>query len=328
MNLNNHRVLLTARPTALPGPEHFALDKQAARVPAPGELLLATRYLSIDPAMRVWMEEDPGYVAPIALGDPMRAGGVAEVIESHDPDFCAGDLVYARVGWQTHPTVSAATVQKLDLALGDALAWMGPLGLTGLTAYFGLLHVGQLGQKESVLVSAASGAVGQMVGQIARVQGAHTVGIAGGPEKCRIARNEHGFDVVIDYQNDSLKDAIPTDIDVYFDNVGGPILDAAIAKLALQGRVVVCGRISQTASAELYGVKNLGLLIGRRARIEGFVVSDFEAEFAAARRWIAARLKTGEIKQRVHLLDGLAACPDGLAMLFRGGNTGKLIVAL
>ena len=326
MNSLNRRLVLAARPAGLPGDEHFALEEVPQRAPAPGQVLLATQYLSIDPAMRVWMDEDPGYVEPIALGQTMRGGGVATVVAANGCDLEPGDQVQGRLGWQSHPTLDATSLEKLDLSQGAPLDWMGPLGTTALTAYFGLLRVGNLQQGETVLVSAASGAVGQMVGQIARAHGARTVGLAGGPEKCRLARDEHGFDEVIDYKLGQLARDIPDGIDVFFDNVGGEILDTALSKLAPRGRVVICGRISQTGASELYGVKNLGLLIGRRARVEGFVVSDFASEFASARAWLAARLKAGEIKQRLHLLDGLERCPQGLGMLFRGENTGKLLV--
>ena len=328
MDMNNQRLTLSARPEGHPAAMHFTLKRSPAHSPADGEVLVASRYLSIDPAMRVWMDEDPGYVPPIPLGETMRGGGIGEVLQSGSTQFKAGDLVQGRLGWQTHPTLPAEGLQKLDLSLGDVQAWTGPLGTTGLTAYFGLLRVGQLAQGETVLVSAASGAVGQMVGQIARAHGARTIGIAGGPEKCRLAREEHGFDEVVDYQAGQLERDLPDGIDVFFDNVGGQILDTALTKLAAHRRVVICGRISQTGASELYGVKNLGLLIGRRARVEGFIVSDYANEFDAARGWLSERLRTGEIKQRPHILNGLQQCPDALAMLFRGENIGKLVVAL
>lgn len=328
MDMNNQRLTLSSRPVGPPAAAHFTLHSSPARSPATGEVLLATHYLSIDPAMRVWMDEDPGYVPPIALGQTMRGAGIGKVLESSSPQLTAGDLVQGQLGWQSHPTLKADDLQKLDLSLGDAQAWMGPLGSTGLTAYFGLLRVARIAAGETVLVSAASGAVGQMVGQIARAHGARSIGIAGGPEKCRLAREEHGFDEVVDYKLDDLARSLPQGIDVFFDNVGGTILDTALTKLAARGRVVICGRISQTGASELYGVKNLGLLIGRRARVEGFIVSDYAAEFDRARSWLAERVKAGEIKQRLHILHGLEQCPEGLAMLFRGANTGKLIVAL
>lgn len=323
----NKQLRLRQRPSALAGPEHFDLVSIPKRMPAPGEVLLKTLYLSIDPAMRVWLSAAPGYVEPVAIGEVMRGACIAQVRHSADDRFVEGDFVQARTGWQTHPTVPADGIQKIDLTLGSLQDWIGPLGSTGLTAYFGLLRVGALIEGETVLVSAASGAVGQMVGQIARLHGATTIGIAGGAEKCRLARDEHGFDKVLDYKSDvPIAQQLDRDIDIYFDNVGGAILDAALARMAARARVVVCGRISQTAASHLYGVKNIGLLIGRRARMEGFIVSDYASEYAQAREWIAARVRAGELHQRLHVLDGFEQCPSGLAMLFSGANTGKLVV--
>lgn len=329
--LTNQQLRLRARPTGLPGPEHFEATEEFARAPEDGEVVLATLYVSIDPAMRVWMNEDPGYVSPIGIGEVMRAGGVARVLESRAEGFEAGDIVSARPGWQSHPTLSADELAQLDLSLGSIEDWIGPIGTTGLTAYFGIRDIGQIKAGETVLVSAASGAVGQMVGQIAKIEGCTVVGIAGGPEKCARLTEELGFDGAIDYKaTDDLEAAIsgacPDGVDVFFDNVGGETLDAALANLKMHGRAVICGRISQTAADELYGVKNLGLLIGRRARIEGFIVSDFAADFPEARRWISQRLREGELKQTLHVVEGLARAPEALAMLFEGKNTGKLVV--
>ena len=329
MNIQSRRLVLAVRPTGIAGPEHFEMVEENLAVPRDGQVLLATRYLSIDPAMRVWISEQPGYVEPVAIGATMRGGGIAEVVESCSPGFQAGDMVQARVGWQSHAVMDAANVQAIDTTIGEPLDWIGPLGLTGLTAYFGLLRIGDLKPGETVLVSAASGAVGQMVGQIAKLHGAYTIGIAGGPEKCQIARDEHGFDEVIDYQSaTSLAEAISRDVDVYFDNVGGAMLEAALARLATQGRVVICGRISQTASKEPFGITNTGMLIGKRGRMQGFIVSDFAAEYAPARQWIAEKMRSGQLRQRLHIVDGLDQCPHALAMLFRSQNHGKLIVRL
>jgi hypothetical protein len=240
-------------------------------------------------------------------------------------------VVSARPGWQSHPTLPASEVQKLDLGLGTIEDWAGPIGTTGLTAFFGIREVGQIKPGETVLVSGAAGAVGQMVGQIAKIEGCTVVGIAGGPEKCARLTDELNFDAAIDYKaTDDLGAAIasacPDGVDVFFDNVGGPTLDAALANLRMHGRAVICGRISQTAAEELYGIKNLGLLIGKRARVEGFIVSDYASQFAEARRWISQRLREGELKQTLHVVDGLDRAPEALAMLFEGKNTGKLVV--
>ena len=330
MQNSNQRLLLKARPDGIAGPGHFQDDVQPVRMPGPGELLLESVYISIDPAMRVWVSENPGYVPPVEIGTPMRAGGIGRVLVSEDPAFQPGDFVNARLGWQTHPTVRASDSQKLDLSVGSPQDWIGPLGTTALTAYFGLFDVGAAKPGETVLVSAAAGGVGQMAAQMAKIKGCRVVGIAGGPEKCAYLRVELGLDAVIDYKAGGLAEAynaaMPEGCDVFFDNVGGEQLDLALASLREKGRVAICGRISQTASAELYGVKNLGLLIGKRARIQGFIVFDFNARYPEARTWIAEQLKAGKLKQRLHILDGLMKAPEGLQMLFTGQNQGKLVV--
>jgi len=327
----NHQLRLRARPTAAPGPEHFDTTEEPARPPEDGEALLETIYLSVDPAMRVWMNEDPGYVPPVEIGEVMRGGGLCRVLESRIDGIEPGDLVATRPGWQSPPTLPADALQKIDPALGSPEDWVGPLGTTGLTAWFGIRDVGAIKAGETVLVSAASGAVGQMVGQIAKLEGCRVIGTAGTAEKCAILVDELGFDAAINYREASdLESAIaehaPEGIDVFFDNVGGPLLDAALANLRLNGRAVICGRISQTAATELYGVQNLGLLIGKRARVEGFIVSDFADQFPEARAALSRHLREGAIKQHLHVIEGLDQAPTALAMLFEGGNIGKLVV--
>lgn len=331
MALVNRRVTLKERPTGLAGPEHFTLDEQPVLAPSEGEALVETLLVSVDPAMRVWVSENPGYVEPVLPGDVMRAGGIGRVVESRSSQVQAGDLVQGRLGWQTHATLPGRVLQKLDRSLGSPMDWIGPLGGTALTAYFGLLDVGGAKAGETVLVSAASGGVGQMAGQIAKLTGCRVVGIAGGAEKCAFVTRELGFDAAIDYKAEpdiaaAIRRACPDGIDVYFDNVGGPTLDAALAALRLRGRIAICGRISQTAAAETYGIRNTGLLIGKRARMEGFLVFDYAERYDEARRWLSDHLKAGRLKQRLHVLDGLERAPEGLGMLFRGENTGKLVV--
>lgn len=313
------------------GPEHFAAETLPVHAPGDGEALVETLYLSIDPAMRVWINEDPGYVPPVAIGETMRASGIGRVVQSSASGLAAGTLVQGQLGWQTLATLPASQLKALDLALGGPLDWIGALGPTGLTAFFGLKDVGGAKAGETVLVSAAAGAVGQLVGQIARLDGCRVVGIAGGAAKCDWIVRDLGFDAAIDYKAEpdlaaAIARACPKGVDVYFDNVGGPTLDAALANMVLRGRVVICGRISQTAAGQLYGVRNLGQLIGRRIRIESFVVFDFASRYAEAWRWISDRLRDGRLRQRIHLVDGLDSAPAALAMLFRGENFGKLVV--
>lgn len=329
----NHRLLLAVRPHGIPGPENFVTDVEPSREPGPGEVLLETIYLSIDPAMRSWMSESPSYRRSIPLGEVMQGGGIARVLESRAENFVQGDLVQARLGWQSHPTIHSRYLQKLDLSLGTLEDWIGPLGLSAVTAYFGLRDIGGLRPNDRVLVSAAAGGVGQIAVQIARIEGCHVVGIAGGAQKCAYVAGELGADAAIDYQaEEDLSAAIartcPEGVDLYFDNVGGPTLDAALAHLREDARVVLCGRISQTHVAEPYAVRNLGRLAAAHGRMQGFLVFNYHERYAEARTWLAARLRDASLRQRLHVLEGLAHAPIGLGMLFRGENTGKLVIRL
>lgn len=329
----NHRLLLAARPAGIPGPEHFTADALPARAPGAGEVLLETVYLSIDPAMRSWMSAGTGYQQGIPLGEVMRGGGIARVLASRSEAYVPGDLVQARLGWQTHPTIADRHLHKLDLALGSAEDWIGPLGLSAVTAYFGLRDIGGLQPGDRVLVSAAAGGVGQIAVQIARIEGSRVVGIAGGAEKTAFVTRELGAHAAIDYKAEpdlsaAIARACPEGVDLYFDNVGGPTLDAALEHLREGARVVLCGRISQTLSPEPYGVRNLGRLAAAHGRMQGFLVFNYHDRYDEARAWLAARLHEGRLTQKLHVLDGLAQAPAGLAMLFRGENAGKLVVRL
>ena len=327
----NHRLCLAARPTGIPGPEHFSADSEPARAPGAGEVLLQTLYLSIDPAMRSWMSVGNSYSQRMAIGDVMQGGGIARVLESRAESFVAGDFVQARLGWQTHPTLPARYLQKLDLTLGTVEDWIGPLGLSAVTAYFGLRDIGGLRPNDNVLVSAAAGGVGQMAVQIARIEGCRVAGIAGGAEKCAFVANELGAHAVIDYKAETnlsaaIARACPDGVDLYFDNVGGPTLDAALEQLRSGARVVLCGRISQTHAAEPYGIRNLPKFAASRGRMQGFLVFNYHERYDEARIWFATRLRDGSLRQRLHVLEGLSEAPRGLGMLFRGENTGKLVV--
>ena len=329
----NHRILLAARPTGIPGPEHFRADVEPVRAPGVGEILVATRYISIDPAMRSWIGAGPSYVRQVGIGDPMRAGGIGQVLESKAAGFQPGDWVQGRTGWQSHPTLKGEQTQKLDLSVGTIEDWAGPLGTSALTAYFGLRDVGVLKPGETVLVSGAAGGVGQIAAQIAGIEACRVIGIAGGAEKCRYLTDTLKLDAVIDYKAEpditaAIRRACPGGVDVYFDNVGGEILDAALLSLRMGARVVSCGRISQAGATEPYGVKNLGALGGKRVRMEGFLVFDYHDRYPEARAYLAHHLRAGTLRQRLHVVEGLGKAPEALAMLFHGGNTGKLVVGV
>jgi NADPH-dependent curcumin reductase CurA len=331
MTLTNHRILLRSRPVGIPQPDNFVADSEATRRPGADEVLLETIFLSIDPAMRSWMTENPGYQQAVPLGSVMRGGGIGRVLESKSSGFLPGELVQARLGWQTHPTLPARYLQKLDLAKGDALAWIGPLGLSGVTAYFGMRDIGAVKPGDRVLVSGAAGGVGQIAVQIGGIEACHVAGIAGGPDKCAYLSDELRLDAVIDYKAESdlsaaIGRACPDGIDLYFDNVGGPTLDAALLHLRPEARVVLCGRISQVAADPPYGIRNLGQLLTRRARMQGFQVFGYHDRYEEARAWLAARHREGQLRQRLHILEGLHHAPGALGMLFRGENNGKLVV--
>jgi NADPH-dependent curcumin reductase CurA len=331
MPQTNHRILLRSRPAGIPGPENFAADTTPILCPGSDEVLLETIYLSIDPAMRSWMSENPGYQPSVPLNTPMRGGGIARVLQSRSPICREGDLIQARLGWQTHPTIPAKYCQPVDTTQGNAKAWIGPLGLSGVTAYFGMRDIGKVKPGDRVLVSAAAGGVGQIAAQIAKLEACHVTGIAGGEEKCAYLRNDLRLDAVIDYKaSPDLTAAIarscPDGIDLYFDNVGGPTLDAALLHLRPEARIVLCGRISQVTTDSPHHLANVGQLLTKRARMQGFQVFTYHSRYNEARAWLAARHQEGRLTQRLHILDGLHQAPAALGMLFTGQNTGKLVV--
>lgn len=321
----NHRILLRARPNGVPQPDAFTVDSVSVRAPGPDEVLLETLYLSIDPAMRSWMMD------AVPLGSVMRGGGIARVLQSRSDAYQQGELVQARLGWQTHPTIPAKYLQKVDTTKGDALAWIGVLGLSAVTAYFGMRDIGMVAPGERVLVSAAAGGVGQIAAQIGQIEACRVVGIAGGGDKCAYLGDDLRLDAVIDYKAEAdlaaaIGRACPDGVDLYFDNVGGATLDAALLHLRERARVVLCGRISQVAVDPPYGIRNLGQILTRRARMQGFQVFRYHDRYEEARAWLAARHREGRLQQRLHILDGLHHAPAALGMLFRGENTGKLVV--
>jgi NADPH-dependent curcumin reductase CurA len=281
------------------------------------------------------MDDAPGYLPPIAIGEVVRCGAVGEVVSSNSERYSEGDLVFGMSGWQDYAIADEGdrTMQVLPDGIDPAAA-LSVFGVTGMTAYFGLIEVGGVKEGDAVVVSGAAGATGSIVGQIARIKGAErVVGIAGGPEKCAWLTDELGFDAAIDYKADDvgarLRKACPEGIDLYFDNVGGDILDACLAQLALRGRIVLCGAIATyNDRGGIRGPSNYRALIARRGRMEGFIILDYIPRFPEAQAQMGAWIAAGRIKFRTHVVEGLENAPEALNLLFTGGNTGKVIVAV
>jgi len=332
MSENNQQVRLAARPSGTPDPSVWDLTTEPVPTPEQGEFVVQISHISVDPAMRGWMNDVPSYLPPVELGAVMRAGGVGRVIASKHPEFAEGEHVYAAFGVQEFALSDGSGVIKVDPSLAPLPTFLGALGLTGLTAYFGLLDVGKLKEGETVVVSGAAGAVGSIVGQIAKLKGCRAVGIAGGPEKCEWITEELGFDAAIDYKlgdiRGALRQATPDRIDVYFDNVGGEILDAALARLARGARIVLCGGISQYNAQRPSGPSNYLAMIAARATMTGFLVFDFADRYPEAIAELAGWLAQGKLVSREYIVEGgVQAFPDALLKLFEGENTGKLVIA-
>ena len=327
------RYLLKRRPVGVPTADDFDFVNTPFEPLAAGEIRVANRYVSIDPAMRGWMTAMPSYLPPVELGAVMRAFGVGEVVESRHDAWPVGALVSGMLGVQSHFVGSGKGLSPIQQHGIPLSAFVGPVGVPGLSAYFGLLEVGQPKPGQTVLVSGAAGAVGSIVGQIARIKGCRVVGIAGGPDKCRHLVDELGFDAAIDYKNESVKAAIretcPDGIDIYFDNVGGEILNAALTRLAMGARVVICGAISQYNATSLPpGPSNYLSLLIRRARMEGFIVIDYMHRAPEAIGQLAEWIAAGDIKYRETLVDGLELFPETFGRLFSGEKLGKLALRL
>src|SRR5947209_2147605 len=331
MNLVNHGFRLAARPVGLPKRSDWNYVEEPVREPGEGEFLVKNLYISLDPAMRGWMNEGRSYIAPVEIGAVMRAMAVGRVMASKNPSFTVGDHVTGMFGMQEYALTNGTSVNKVDAKLAPLPIYIGALGGAGLTAYFGLLEVGQAKAGETVVISGAAGAVGIVAGQIAKIKGCQAVGIAGGPEKCRYIKEELGFDAAIDYKSEDVTQALrqhcPKGIDVYFDNVGGDILDAALANLARYGRVVICGAISQyNNTSGIKGPSNYLSLLVNHGRMEGFVVFEYAARYQEAAREMAGWMMAGKLKSREDIVEGLETFPETLLRLFRGENIGKLMI--
>ena len=332
MDATNHRFELAARPVGLPKREDWNYTEGPVGEPADGELLIKVLYISLDPAMRGWMNEGRSYIAPVGIGEVMRAGAVGRVIESNNPDFAVGTHVSGTLGVQEYAISDGQGLIQVDPGSAPLPVYLSTLVMTGMTAYFGLLDVGRPREGETVVVSGADGSGGAAVGQIAKIKGCRVVGIAGGPEKCRHLVDALGFDAGIDYKAEDVAGALarhcPKGVDVYFDNVGGSTLEAVLARLARGARIVICGAISQYNSAEVHGPANYMSLLVNRARMEGFVIFDYADRFGEAAREMAGWMADGRLTSREDIVEGIETFPDALLKLFRGENTGKLVLKL
>lgn len=333
MTARSTRWVLASRPHGAPVPENFRRETLELLPLEEGQLRVRVRYVSIDPTMRGWMSQVPSYLPPIAIDDVIRAFGVGEVVESRNPRFTVGASVSGLLGVQTYHTSGGRDLSLIDTTIGPLSWYLGPLGMNGITAYFGILEVGAIKAGETVLVSGAAGATGSLVGQIAKLNGCRVVGIAGGPKKCAHLLDELGFDAAIDYKSDrvgrKIREFCPDGIDVFFDNVGGDTLDAALARINIGARVVICGAISQyNNTGAVQGPKNYLSLLVRRARMEGFLVLDYLHRSTEAVVPMARWAHAGQLKWRETVLEGLDAFPDALGRLFTGEKLGKLYLSL
>lgn len=329
--LQNCQYRLIARPQGLCKRSDFEFRTTPTGEPGPGEVLVKVLYISLDPAMRGWMREGRSYVPPVGLGDVMRAGGLGRVIASNSESIQVGDIVTGITGVQEYATLKAEMANKIDPRLAPLPRFLGALGMPGMTAYFGLLDICDPKEGETVVVSGAAGAVGALVGQIAKIKGCRVVGIAGGADKCWYITEELGFDAAIDYKSEdvakSLSQHCPKGVDVYFDNVGGEILDIVLAQLARRARISICGAISQYNNLEgVTGPRNYLSLLINHAKMEGFVVFDYASRYAEGFTAMATWLAQGKLKAKEHIVDGLETFPETLLKLFSGENFGKLII--
>ena len=327
----NTQLRLARRPSGEATIDDFTVVREAMPDPKPGQVIVRSEYISIDPSVRTHLNAGQSYRAMVGIGDVVDVPVAGEVVASSDPGFHPGDKVTGMLGTQEYAVVDASALTRVDLSLAPLPTWLGGLGLTGLTAYFGLEEVGKPMPGETVVVTAASGAVGSVAGQLARIKGARAVGICGSDEKCRWLTEELGFDAAVNYRSPDLyrdlKEATPDRVDVMFDNVGGPLLDTIFRRLGMRGRIIVCGATSQYNEGEIYGPKNYLALATLRARMEGFIIFDYADRYDTARREMAAWMKQGRLRFRENIVEGaIAEYPGVLHRLYEGENLGKMIM--
>ena len=331
MTTINKQWRLKQRPVGEPSSETWDYTETEVPTINDGEIVIRIDYISMDPAMRGWLNDAKSYIEPVQVGDVMRAGTVGEVIESKHEKFKVGDFVCGHNGVQTYAVSDGSGLYKVDPDLAPLSYYLGVLGMPGMTGYFGLLKTGEPKAGETVVVSGAAGAVGGLVGQIAKIKGCRVVGIAGGPEKCQFLIDELGFDAAVDYKNENvkkaLKQACPDGVDVFYDNVGGEILDDVLTQINLHARIVICGAISQyNNTTAVKGPSNYLSLLVNRARMEGILVFDNIKEYPVAMKDIAGWIQSGELTVKDHIVEGIETLPETLMMLFNGKNFGKLVL--
>ena len=322
--MQNRRVLLASRPSGWVSEANFRIEDAPLPAPAEGEVLVKNLWLSLDPYMRGRISEQKSYAKGVDIGEVMVGQTVGEVVESKNPAFKKGDKVLTQTGWQLYGTTKELTKVRDGVPLSY---YLGVLGMPGLTAYFGLKELGQPKPGETVVVSAASGAVGSVVGQLAKIWGCRAIGIAGGPEKCAYVKSELGFDECFDYKAGRLREQLK-DIDVYFDNVGGEILDTALARMKLFGRVVVCGTISDYNATDPYRVRNWRAILVNRLKVQGMIVFDWKDRYGEALKALVGYFAEGKLKTRESIVEGLDNAPKGFVGLLKGENFGKQLVRL
>ena len=326
----NKRVLLATRPPGLPEPSTWELDHQELPAITEGQILIRNHYVSLDPAMRIWIKNVPSYLPPVQIGDVMRAGTVGEVIESKHAQFPVGTFVSGWGGVQQYTISDGSATYAVDPSLAPLPTYIGGLGMPGMTAYFGILTEAKIKEGDVVLVSGGAGAVGSIVGQIAKIKGCTVVGIAGGPEKCAYMKDELGFDGVIDYKNENVFKAVrtlcPKGIDVYFDNVGGDILDIALANIRMHARVIICGAISQYNTDKIQGPRNYLNLLNKRSIMKGMLVLDYGPQYGEAARQMGQWMMEGKLKTREDIREGIENFNDTFLRLFSGDKKGKLVL--
>jgi hypothetical protein len=330
--VTNKQVLLATRPQGRVTEDNFRIVEAPLREPGPGEVLVRNEWLSLDPYMRGRMNDVKSYVPPAQIGDVMVGQTVGEVIDSRDPNFAPGDKVLTQLGWQLCGVAKGAEIRKVDARRAPASCYLGVLGMPGITAWFGLFDIGQPKAGETLVVSAASGAVGSVVGQLAKILGCRVVGIAGGPAKCDYVVRELGLDACLDYKAGGLPEALhaacPSGVDVYFENVGGEMLDTLLRVMNVHSRIVVCGLIAEYNATEPYRYRNLRSVLVNRIRMQGMIVYDWKDRYGEAITGLAAHLAAGKLKYRESVVHGIDNAPKGLIALLNGENFGKQLVKL